>query len=219
MTKPVPGMWDTCSLCGYRCRLRDDGLCGVCRNNRRPDRRLHGTCPRCGRNRKRLGAPPPVCKDCARTLRRMVRNQTGTVDPYRPWFEEEEQQRRDHAGRELFDIECQRALDMGHDMGLVERDSEPGTYIARCFACHGWLVMDPAEYDDIGMTTPTPFYGRVYQTTCPGAPPVRLAPRRRIEDMAAANATVALEPLGVSAGGLATHHKKVWAWEMDESWA
>ena len=134
----------------------------------------------------------PVCATCAHTLRRMVLCQTSTEDPWREWFELEGQRALSES-EDLFRIEWQRALDMGHDMGLMENDSEPGTHIAMCHTCGGWLVMDANEYDDISMKHPTPFYGRAYQKECPGAPPPRPAVRRLLTDMAAPSTSLSHE--------------------------
>jgi len=105
-----------------------------------------------------------------------------------------------------FEIATWRANAMEHTMGPTLADDGPGTFIAVCERCHGFLVGDPCEAP--------PFYGRAYDTECPGAPPVRPAKRRDPMQEAASSTSLAHEPVSTELSGLPYMLGKPWTWEM-----
>jgi hypothetical protein len=66
-------------------------------------------------------------------------------------------------------------------MEKLQEDIDPGSYIAMCWVCEGYLCFDP------GVTTKSNMpFGKVWDTPCPGAPPDKPAARRDIMDVEAA---------------------------------
>ncbi len=64
------------------------------------------------------------------------------------------------------------AEDMGHKLELGWQDVEPGSWVAQCFECLSFLVLDFRS--DMGREV----FGKVHRTVCKGPPPVPPAPRR-----------------------------------------
>lgn len=167
-----------------------------------------GACSQCGA-RRRTSVPGTLCGPCNRRARNAVyvrnyavRTKTRALVDRGVVLPPDTDPAMLREAEVEFTIAKSRAEQpMGHVMAPTEPDDGPGTFISWCYRCRGFLVGDPCE-------TP-PFYGRVYDTECPGKPPVRPSKRRDPMDEAAAYTSRAHEPLPLKLGG----PPEVWGWE------
>ena len=181
MTKPAPGTWAKCA-CGARKRANTPGGCYAC--NRRAN-------------------------NAAVVRAYQMRDAPKRVDDKEVMLSLPIDLDAIYDAEVDYDIEHDRAIIKGHDLGPTLPDDGPGTCISVCRKCHGFLVGDPCE-------TP-PFYGRAYDTECSGAPPVRPARRRDPMMEAASTTSLANEPVGVKGNmDLMAGGRKSWAWDQED---
>lgn len=171
-----------------------------------------GACSHCGK-RKRNSTTHDLCGSCNRKVNnaRYVREyaaraQAKRVSDVLGVVLTLEDLDLIHESMTEFYIACRRADALGHEMLPMARDDGPGTYITSCAKCEGFLVVDPCEAP--------PFYGRAYDTVCPGTPPVRPTKRRDPMDEAASSTSLAHEPVESDLSGLPYMLGKPWAWEQ-----
>jgi hypothetical protein len=158
MTKRIEGYWVACSQCLGRKQAKTPGsTCGKCNTIRN-----HAAAQRRAVERWRLleyrYTPPPVLSPLGVPGDAAIATEAEIE----------------------YAIAYERALDLGHWFEGYQPDDGPGTFIAVCERCGGFLVGDPREEDMSG--EPCPFYGRAYGTVCSGEmrhPPAR---RRSIMD-------------------------------------
>ena len=150
-------------------KSRESGMCHACRTNQvRPTRQ------------KGLGDNVvPVEWPCY-ILQRNKTTPATVLDPAVPWHAEAIAQ----AHQDIHDA-IATARGRGHSMTLAIMDVDPGTWLALCRTCGGYVVVDPIESQEP--------YGLAYTRDCPHTM-YQPAKRRELLDYAPATAYASREP-------------------------